>query len=186
MTRMMIKLVCALVLSGAVQAETAHAQASAADSARRFLATAVEACDGIRQERETFEQARTRLGLAPRDDMGVSKGSVGRTVETIVQTNLGFRPAPNSGALMCSGVVSGLNLPAEALSGFVGAEIERVAGAGATQEGQTTVTAGGSRQSVYLVGEELMMMLMWDPPAPAGSDEPVSSLFVMTWMPMED
>lgn len=175
-----------LLLPSLVGVAQAQAQTTGADSARRFLATAVAACDGVRLERETFDAARSRLGLSARDEMGLSKGAVGNTAETIVQTNLGFRPAPSSGALMCSGAVSGLNLPAEELSRFAGTEIERVAGARAAPEGQPIVTAAGSRQSVYMVGEDLMMMLMWDPPARAGSDDPVSALFVMTWMPMAD
>lgn len=179
-------LACAALLAGAAQAQTGGNERPGAESAQRFLATAVAACDGVRLGQETFDQARTRLGLSARDDQGISKGSVGRTAETIVQTNLGFRLAPSSGAQMCSGAVSGLNLPAEALSRFAGTEIERRVGGTAAQEGQTNITAGGSRQSAYMIGDEVMMMLQWDPPTSAGSDEPVTTLFIMSWMPGGD
>ncbi len=183
MNRLMTALTCAgLMLTGAAEAQTAGTQTGAAESARRFLTTAIAACNGVRLERETFDQARLRLGLSARDAEGISKKSLGNTPETIVQTNLGFRTG-SSGALMCSGAVSGLNLPAEGLSRFTETEIERVIGIPARPEGQPVVSPAGARQSMHMLGDQVMMMLQWDPPAAAGSDDPVTALFIISWMP---
>ena len=176
-----VGLLCATVGPvAALPSEAAGAQT--VQRAQAFLSRSIAACDDIRLEKIDLEGASQALGLSAPDETGLSHGSSGSTVETIVQATFRLASGPSGTTVHCSGAATALGLPEETLKAHIRAEASRtVPGPVVVHAAEAPIGERG-RQTAYILDDKVFLLVRSDSADPTRRDDPTTVLFIMTWM----